>query len=547
MTEQVRPEVDSAPPPCSPWERVLESLGDRLNPILVKETRQALKSRQFTLWFVLLLAACWITTIGAVAIIGPSIYYISSGGYLLQAYYAVLALPLLVVAPFSAYRSLAAEHEENTRDLLEVSSLTPRQVVNGKLGSAALQVLVFGSAFAPAIAFTYLLRGVDAVAIGLVLIYAVLASFALSAVGLVLALLTKERYAQVVISVVWAGALFAAYIGLLNAVSRVLRQDASDLYSVGFWTFQGQLLAIYLTSFGVAYAGATCLADFPSSNRSTPVRRALFLQQSVLVGCVATLVAQPRFDRASLFYAFAATTAYWWVAGAFMSGEASTISRRVRRSLPNTWLGRAFGAWFQPGGASGLVFCMTNLVAVAVFAASASLFVEPRPVPRGDPAGATAAKAIGLLTGYAIFYLGIGRLAVVGLRRVAHVSLMGAFLVQLLIALGGSSLPFVARTLDDRVDQIDVGVLTASSPVWTVDRLLENQLRTVEESALLVTVLAASVAVWLVSLGAAGAEARQARLDTPQRVLQDDRELNPSPAATPVNPWGDMPGPAETS
>ncbi|MGE4004134.1 MAG: hypothetical protein AB7I48_28460, partial [Planctomycetaceae bacterium] len=38
---------------------LLEWVGDRANPILVKETRQSLKSRQFVVTFMLLLAASW--------------------------------------------------------------------------------------------------------------------------------------------------------------------------------------------------------------------------------------------------------------------------------------------------------------------------------------------------------------------------------------------------------------------------------------------------------------------------------------------------------
>ena len=37
----------------------LEGLGDRFNPIVVKEVRQALKSRQFVGTFLLLLLAAW--------------------------------------------------------------------------------------------------------------------------------------------------------------------------------------------------------------------------------------------------------------------------------------------------------------------------------------------------------------------------------------------------------------------------------------------------------------------------------------------------------
>ena len=51
---------------------------------------------------------------------------------------------------------------------------------SGKLGSAILQMMVYYSALAPCIAFTYLLRGIDIITIGLFLAYSFLASLLLS-------------------------------------------------------------------------------------------------------------------------------------------------------------------------------------------------------------------------------------------------------------------------------------------------------------------------------------------------------------------------------
>ena len=127
----------------------------------MKETRQALKSFQFTITFVLVLVACWVVTIGGVALIGPGIFYAAAGGTMLMAYYVILAFPLMVVVPYSAFRSLAAEREDNTYDLLSITTLKPRQIISGKLGSSIVQMAVYFSAITPCLAFTYLLRGVD--------------------------------------------------------------------------------------------------------------------------------------------------------------------------------------------------------------------------------------------------------------------------------------------------------------------------------------------------------------------------------------------------
>ncbi|HYO25582.1 MAG TPA: ABC transporter permease, partial [Lacipirellulaceae bacterium] len=84
------------------WERIeaaLVQLADRANPILVKETRQALKSRHFVITFLVVLAACWLVSFGGVAMIGAQIYYGAYGREMLVAYYAILAFPLALIVP----------------------------------------------------------------------------------------------------------------------------------------------------------------------------------------------------------------------------------------------------------------------------------------------------------------------------------------------------------------------------------------------------------------------------------------------------------------
>lgn len=507
----------------------------------MKETRQALKSRQFVLWFVLLLVASWVATIAAVAVIGPSIYYVSAGGFLLQIYYVILCVPLIVVTPFSAYRSLAAEHEENTRDLIEVSTLTPRQVINGKLGSAALQILIYASALAPCIAFTYLLRGVGLTQIGLLLTYAVLASFGLSAVGVAIAAGTTKKYAQVVMSVALAGALFLALFGLLSGAWEVLQADSPTFREPWFWAFQAAMLSFYVTTLAVVYSAAISLTTFAAANRSTPIRVALFAQQSVFVAWIAGLMnTGPPSKTEFAVGAFLVATVYWFAAGAMLSGEQPTLSHRVRRALPQSLLGRATLGWFQPGGGSGYVFAIANLLTLAGLVGW---------VIWTDPGAATgtineALIGVGLLTSYVAAYLGLGRIVITALRKVTEVSLLGAFLVQVLLALAGSGTPYVIDTMTDRIRVENLVWLNAMSPAWNLNALEDGGIGLDRAVTLLVTVAAAALAIGLVNLVLAGREARQLRVGRPTRVVEDDRELRPEPEAAPTNPWGDRPRPA---
>jgi hypothetical protein len=49
--DRIGPEEGDIASPWSRLEDILERIGDRLNPILVKEARQSMKSRQFIVTF----------------------------------------------------------------------------------------------------------------------------------------------------------------------------------------------------------------------------------------------------------------------------------------------------------------------------------------------------------------------------------------------------------------------------------------------------------------------------------------------------------------
>ena len=62
-----------------------------LNPILVKEARQSLKSRQFLITFFCLLAASCAWTIMGIVFNAPDVYYIPSGGSMMIGYFLILS------------------------------------------------------------------------------------------------------------------------------------------------------------------------------------------------------------------------------------------------------------------------------------------------------------------------------------------------------------------------------------------------------------------------------------------------------------------------
>jgi hypothetical protein len=235
-------------------------------------------------------------------------------------------------------------------------------------------------------------------------------------------------------------------------------------------------------------------------------------------------------DREALVLCLAVAVFYWFVAGALMTGESPTLSQRVRRSLPQSLLGRFLFTWLNPGSGSGYVLAVSN---VATLSAMVAVDTQTAPIVKGAA----------LLTAYLAGLLGLGRLTLFGLRRFTEVSSLGCFLIQVLIALGACGLPFVVQTLAEGVRVSDLMLITAPSPAWNVPRVFEEGMPADQELTLMVTVYAAAGAIFLVNLMMAGYEARQLRMATPRRVLEDDREQKPAHAEQGTNPWGDRPEP----
>ncbi len=119
--------------PTRTWEVWWLRGSELLNPILVKEVRQALKSRQFEVSFglTLLAAVCW--TLFFVSVSVPRIFFFPDGGtILLRGYAFILLIPLLIIIPFSAFRSLTSEVEESTFELLSITTLSPNRSLRAR-------------------------------------------------------------------------------------------------------------------------------------------------------------------------------------------------------------------------------------------------------------------------------------------------------------------------------------------------------------------------------------------------------------------------------
>ena len=395
----------------------LERLGDRFNPIVVKEVRQALKSRQFVTTFLLLLLAAWAGSIFGVSYLGESIDYGSPAVTFYAGFLFALCTATLVIVPFSTYRSIVEERTETTLELLQITALSPVQIVRGKILSAMVQVMVYYCAIAPFIAFTALLPGFDIVHMFFSLVMLLITSLCFSSIALAIGTQARNTTLQSLSSlfvIAMAVGGMMTFFGFMTAAGNRISFDEADT-----WWALALIVFLGLSTGYVCEQAAIAQLTFDSGNRSTGIRLATGVQWLVCwIGLLTFLIVrQPQPMRSdALTTILTLTAAQITAAGLLYVGSPDSLSRRVSRGLPHSRALRVLWAPFLPGAARGLLYAVSSLMLLALFVAvllpqlTMSTILDDR----------QAAQYAIALAAYSLIYLGAGTLLGRLLRRVAQ-------------------------------------------------------------------------------------------------------------------------------
>lgn len=135
------------------------ALSDRLNPVLVKEVRQATRSRAFTMVLLIGLGIACLLSAGAL-MEAASQGVRASGEVLLMSLATSYTWLIRIYVILSAFQSTAEEFTEDTIDQLLLSSLSPWKIALGKFQASLVLILLLLSSFLPFAAVTFLMDGV---------------------------------------------------------------------------------------------------------------------------------------------------------------------------------------------------------------------------------------------------------------------------------------------------------------------------------------------------------------------------------------------------
>ena len=354
---------------------LFRKLDGRLNPIVVKELRQAVRSR-FVIAALLLFLAIQLVIIWLFLMMNENIASDFDGGRrIFSVLQGVLSATCIVFIPIYTGIRFALERSGNNMDLFFVTTIRPRTIIWGKILAATILAVLLYSACMPFMTFTYLLRGIDLPSIFrslassfLVVLAAV--HFAILAGSLAASIAMKILLALVgliaMIQFLWG----ALYYSLVVAVS----QARSPSSTGSFWALTWLTSSFFVAGMGLFHALSTAVISPTMSNRTFPVRAYLTLAWLVY-GAVCFLFG----DVSAGFpgvrpWAYTATllfSAGFWVA----VSEREVPSARVARTIPRNRFLRGVAFLFYTGAAGGVIWAVLMIaLTLGVAVACANLF-----------------------------------------------------------------------------------------------------------------------------------------------------------------------------
>jgi hypothetical protein len=335
-------------------------LSDRLNPIVVKELRQAVQSR-FVSAALMTLLTIQLAAIGIYLLSsGESLLDFTSGRNVFVMLFAILQGVSMLFVPLYTAARLAAERSDTNVDLLFITTLKPRSIITGKMAAAGVLAVLVYSACMPFITFTYFLRGIDLPAIFLSLGFGFFVVLVCTQLAVVVACMPINRAFKVILGILTFLLFAIAYTLTMTWAGRLawggFRGDRGDFWR-GFVFVTGSVA--FLT--GLLFSIAVALIQPLAANRARAVRLYITVGWALL-GAAAMIASaiQGRHSPVTMWNVlFCSVFAISFFAAV---SERDSYGRRMLRAVPSSPIRRLPAFLFSSGGANGVAWAVVMIV-----------------------------------------------------------------------------------------------------------------------------------------------------------------------------------------
>ena len=349
---------------------IIERMNDRLNPIVVKELRQAVQGK-FLIAVLICFLCLQLLTMGLFLVIDESISESFNAGLnIFRVLLGILFGTCLLFVPAYTGIRLASERTEANVDLLFITTLRSQSIIWGKfLAGLVLTVLLY-SACMPFMSFTYLLRGIDLPSIFILLIL----DFIVVAVGIQFAILIgclpANRVFKVILGMGWLAVMNVVFGALLVATIAPGGLLDSGLGSqLDSWKFWRGALGVLVGGFALigllAFLSIALISPL-STNRALPVR--IFITAVWLLTGIGATIWSIGVNDLDPIAVWAMLHILLYSIGLFVAvSEREHLGQRIRRTIPRRRLLRPLAFLFYSGAAGGVTWLSLMIILTLLF------------------------------------------------------------------------------------------------------------------------------------------------------------------------------------
>ena len=333
-------------------------IDDRLNPIVVKELRQAVQSR-FVVTMILLLLTVLMFVLGWALVEQEGRRGIDgeAGAELFMVFQSILLSTCMLFVPIYVAVRLAAERSSATADLLYVTTIRPSSIVWGKLLAGLVVTGLILSACAPFMVITYLLRGIDLPTVLFVVGIDVLVVLAAAQVAIFVAALPVGWPIKSLLGLglLWVAGMGFAGMSFFISYELLGVGVGSALGKPDFWL--GLLVSVVFWLLGVGLVFFLCVAMIAPATSNRALAPRLYLTLLWLVSFAAMVVLGDYWsDGQAMVVWLGFAVGGLTVAAITSASERETLGPRMRRAVPRRrWL-RPVAFVFYSGVGGGLVW-----------------------------------------------------------------------------------------------------------------------------------------------------------------------------------------------
>ncbi|MGA1869855.1 MAG: ABC transporter permease [bacterium] len=324
------------------------------NPIMVKELRQAVRSRFVTnllmVFAFLLLIPCWMCLSDAA---GKPINF-NAGRELFYTLFGILTFVSLQFVPIYTAVRFALERSRGNMDLLFITTLTQSAIIRGKLLVGMIITILLFSICMPFMVFTYLLRGIDIPSMIVLLSALFLIITVSTGMALLIASIPAGKIFRIILGIPSLIFLWYLTFFIIFSLGRFISFGlGSWLFTWKFWGIIATILILGLMVLGAFFRLCVFFITPFSANRALPVR--LYLTASWLVGFVlAEIWAYSKSDLGLVKHWMLWSIVLFSLALIMTVGEGDEVSTRVARTIPHSPLLRPCAFLFYNGSAGGI-------------------------------------------------------------------------------------------------------------------------------------------------------------------------------------------------